>query len=305
MIKKERTEPIELIIMRSQNARMDLSEKEKRNYFGLKKGFEGEQQFDTLTIKLENNCLVINGLLLEIDDNETQIDTVLIYQNVIYPIDVKNFEGDYQYNDKGFLFLTKTGKEVKDPLNQLKRCESLFRQLLQSYGYNFHVEPYLVYINPEFTLYHAPRIDSIILPTKLNRFLKKLNRTPSNLNNEHERLAELLISLNLPKSRNIRVPAYEYDRMKKGLISSCCYSLAISLKKNRFVCCNQCGHEEEVDSAVLRHAKEFGILFPDRKITTSGIYEWCGGIVPQKTIRRVLKRNYSIKSSNRWSYFES
>jgi len=43
---------------------MDLSDKDKQHYSNLKKGFEGEQQFDSWTGKLETDCLVLNDLLL-------------------------------------------------------------------------------------------------------------------------------------------------------------------------------------------------------------------------------------------------
>lgn len=52
MAYKPRPEREELTIYRSLNARSELSEEEKRTYFRLKKGFEGEVMFDSLTEKL-------------------------------------------------------------------------------------------------------------------------------------------------------------------------------------------------------------------------------------------------------------
>ncbi|MCM3764865.1 hypothetical protein [Neobacillus niacini] len=52
--------------------------------------------------------------------------------------------------------------------------------------------------------------------------------------------------------------------------------------------CADCGAEEAVDAAVLRSVRELIMLFPEIKITTSLLHEWCGGMVSRKTIRRIL-----------------
>ncbi|WP_084797674.1 nuclease-related domain-containing protein [Neobacillus mesonae] len=153
MRSKLRIPPINLISLRSLNARMILAELERWNYNGLEKGFEGELPFDLLTDKLQSDCIVLKGLLLEVGGSEFQIDTTVIFQGIIYLYDVKNYEGDYYYED-GKLYRIK-GNIVKDSLSQLKRCESLFIKLLQELGFDVRVEASLVFINPEFTLMQA------------------------------------------------------------------------------------------------------------------------------------------------------
>ncbi|WP_082693046.1 nuclease-related domain-containing protein [Bacillus sp. FJAT-29814] len=300
MLKKSRQIPEELRKMRSINARMFLSEQEKRNYYAAEKGFEGEVKFDGLTVKLQNQCYIINGLLLKLGNKYFQIDTVLIYQKTIYLIDVKNFEGEYIYESKKLK--TMAGKEIDDPLIQLQRCESLFRQLLQQYNLNFHIEAYLVYINPDFTLYQAPPNDSVILPTKLNRFLKKLNTEFSTLTKGHENLANLLISLDIGDYPYSNYPAYTYEGLQKGIISSASHKLSTFLRGNRIVC-RDSGLEESVESAVVGSVEELMLLFPGLKVTTNLVFEWCGLIVPKKTIRQILLRNYQLTGYGIWTYF--
>ncbi|GHH97623.1 nuclease-related domain-containing protein [Neobacillus kokaensis] len=201
MKSEPRIPPINLISLRSLNARMTLSEQDQRNYYGLEKGFEGELQFDMLTDKLESECIVLKGLLLEVDGNEFQIDTTIIFQGVIYLFDVKNYEGDYYY-EAGKLYRS-NGNIAKDLLSQLKRCETLFIKLLQELGFNVRVEARLVFINPEFTLMQAPRDYPIVYPTQVNRFIKTLNRIHSKLNKSLEMLAQQLLSLHKPVSSNM------------------------------------------------------------------------------------------------------
>ncbi|MFF2446293.1 nuclease-related domain-containing protein [Neobacillus sp. NPDC058068] len=301
MAYKPRTEREEIIILRSLDARSDLTEEEKWNYLNLKKGYEGEVMFDSLTEKIKSECLILNDLLLELNNSKFQIDTLII-QEKLFLFDVKNHEGDHYYDNGDFKSM-KTGKLLKNPLDQLKRCETLFRQLLQKHGYYLPVVSWVVFINPEFTLYQAPKNEPIIYPTQLNTLMKKLNSWSGKLNGKHTKLADLLVSMHIVESPYPRVPHYEYERLRKRIICSLCQSFVISISGGKIVCDN-CGCEEDVDSAVLRSVKELKLLFPDRKITTSLVQDWCGGIVSVNVIRRILHQNFKTTGTGRWLHFE-
>ncbi|WHY78868.1 nuclease-related domain-containing protein [Neobacillus sp. WH10] len=300
MAYKPRTEREEIPILRSLKARMELSEEDIWNYFNLKKGFEGEVMFDLLTEKLQSECFILNDLLLELNNSKFQIDT-LVVQDTIYLFDVKNHEGDYYY-EKGD-FISKSRKLMNNPLDQLKRCETLLRQLLQKYGFKLPVEAWVVFINPEFTLYQAPKHEQIIYPTQLNTLLKKLNMWTGKLNGNHKKLADLLVSMHLVESPYPRIPPYEYEELRKGIICSSCQSILPSVTGRKIVC-GDCGCNEGVDAAVLRSVRELKLLFPDRKITTKGVKEWCGGIISKDVIRRNLNQNYKANGFGRWFYYE-
>ena len=290
----------ELITLRLLNARMVLSGHDKWNYLRLEKGLEGELQFDLLTDQLQNDCIIIKGLLLEVNSSEFQIDTTIIFQGVIHLFDVKNFEDDYYYENEKLYYAN--GNIVTDPLPQLIRCESLFLRLLQNLGFHLRVESRLVFINPNFTLLQAPRDYPIIHPTQINRLMKKLNEIPSTLNRSHEKLAQRLKSLHKPVSSNMKLPVYKYEQLKKRIMCNSCYSLSTSVE-GKFVVCNDCGHQETIDSAVLRSVREMMILFPEMKITTNGVYEWCGIVKSQKRIRRIMVENYKAMGYGQWTYY--
>jgi Nuclease-related domain len=298
MIKKPRQVPKELLMARSLNGRMDLLEDEK---WKIEKGFVGEIKFDSLTDELlHNKCWIINGLWLKSGDSTFQIDKVLIFLKKIYLIDVKNFEGDYHFDSEGHF--KKADKFLKDPVNQLQRAEDLFRQLLQQYGFHFDIQSYLVYINPEFTLYNAPQNEFVILPTQINRFLKKLNYEYSKINDAQEKLADLLVSLDLVDSPYATYPPYSFEGLRKGIMSSSCHRLLTTVKGDKVVC-DDCGEEEVLDAAVLRSVRELMMLFPGMKITSNLVYEWCGGVVSKRTIRRILKKNFQLIRKSKYSYY--
>jgi hypothetical protein len=280
---------------------MELSEKEKFHYLNLEKGFAGEVKFDQLIENLQEERYIINDLLLEINNSYFQIDSVIITQAFIYLLDIKNFQGDcYLESDK--LYSVTTKREYKNPIDQLKRSSTLFRQLLQILKLNYLVESSVIFINHEFTLYQAPMDQPLILPTQVDRFLKVLNQTPSRLNVGHKDLAQKLLSLHQPKNPFTTLPKYDYDQLQKGIYCKTCFSFFVSVKNQDFVC-GKCGELEKIKLGVLRNVQEFKLLFPDQKITTQTIYDWCKVDLSKKTFSRILKKNYSSCGRTKDTYY--
>ncbi len=301
MFLKYRTESHELLTLRSLNTRMELTEKEKFHYSNLEKGFAGEVKFDQLIENLQEERYIINDLLLEINNSYFQINSVIITQAFIYLLDIKNFQGDcYLESDK--LYSVTTKREYKNPLDQLKRSSTLFRQLLQFLELNYLIESSVIFINHEFTLYQAPMDQPLILPTQVDRFLKDINRTPSKLNDGHKNLAQKLLSLHQPKNPFTTLPKYDYDQLQKGIYCKTCFSFFISVKNQDFKC-GKCGGLEKINLGVLRNVQEYKLLFPDQKITTQAIFDWCKVDLSKKTFSRILKKNYSSCGKTKDTYY--
>lgn len=120
-------------------------------------------------MKLKNDFILINDLCLDFNNSELQIDSLIMARNIIYPFEIKNYDGDYRYDAESKNFYPKNSKdEIKNPLDQLKRSISLLRPLLKSLGWYSSIEGYVAFVNPEFTLYQAPLDAPIIYPTQLN-----------------------------------------------------------------------------------------------------------------------------------------
>ncbi|WP_246277181.1 hypothetical protein [Neobacillus endophyticus] len=74
--------------------------------------------------------------------------------------------------------------------------------------------------------------------------------------------------------------------------------------KGKSVVCGKCGDLEDLEAAVLRSVREIQLLFPEKKITTNGVYEWCGMLVSRKRINRILRRNLNIVGVHQWAFYE-
>ncbi|RFB18864.1 NERD domain-containing protein [Bacillus sp. HNG] len=297
MIYKERIESINIKIMKAQNARMDLNKAERQYFLNQIKGYEGELSFDSFIKNLGSDYLVLNNLLLQFNNTTFQIDSLLITAEVLYFFEVNNYEGDFYYESDRLYKMPKI--ERNNPLIQLHRSESLLRQLLQS----LEIDAYVVFVNPGFTLFQAPLLKPIILPTQLISFFQNLNKSNAKINNKHKVLAEKLVSMHMQESPYGQLPEYTYEQLRKGICCVECGSLTVEIVGRNCVC-RRCGHEELVTDAVPRNTDELKLLFPENRITTNLVQEWCCVVESKKRIQRILDKNYQIVRKNRWMYYE-
>lgn len=302
LIVKSKKKSGELLILDSLNKRMELSEKYKSRFYTLQKGYEGEVLFESYIAKQQANFLVLSDLFLVFNSKHFQIDSIIITDDKIYLFEVKNLEGDYYYDLSTDRFSSAT-KEIVNPLSQLVRTEMLLRQSLQMYKIHLPIDYYVVFVNPEFMLYNAPPNKLFIFPTQLNRYLKQLSRKATSQPNMNSHVAEKLLSLHTSDSTFWQIPPFEYVDLKKGVTCGICSSFMINLEGQSCVC-GDCGHRELVSSAVMRNVDELKLLFPEERITTNLLFDWCRGVLNKKTIYRILKRNLEIVGINRWVSYE-
>ncbi len=309
MIYKHRTESKELLLYRFVNARATLSQSDMQYYWTLEKGYEGEVQFDHLLQNLQGEFILVNDLLFEINNTYFQIDSLLLAPEKIHLFDVKNFENDYIIdNDNNWysysILKNDRKKESKNPIHQLNRCETLLKQQLQKLGFKSPITSKLVFINPKFYLYQAPPNYPIVFPTQLDRFINQLNSqlTTAKLKHRDFKLAQQLLQNHKVDSPFKNSPDYSYDGLKKGIYCKSCRSFDVFTNPKTIVC-NKCGFREKIEAAVLRGVDEFMLLFPDIKVTTNAISEWCGIIKSEITIRKILNKNYKTIGKHRGTHY--
>jgi hypothetical protein len=298
---KARGESVVFKTLKILNKRMKLTEDDQRYYLNQEKGFQGEIQFDALTEKLQRSCHILNDLQLESNKSNFQLDSSLIFQENYSLFEVKNYEGEYVYGAE--YFKTIGGRDIQNPLDQVKRSKLLLSNLLQSLGSKLTVEAYVIFINPRFTLYQTPPDLPFVLPTQLDTFMKKLDQKPSRLNQSHKNIADKLISLHQTVPPYTQLPAYEYETIKKGMTCCKCDSFDVTIVGKKLIC-DKCGCIELVTVAVMRNVEEFKLLFPEQKITTNVIHEWCGVVNSRKRISRVLGKNLKITGLGQWAFYE-
>ncbi|OIJ10337.1 hypothetical protein BKP35_14685 [Anaerobacillus arseniciselenatis] len=303
MFLKHRKESKELLLFRHLFFRNALSSKDKYYYRNLESGYAGELIFDEWLKPITSKLIFLSDLTFEINNSHFQIDSLLISPERIYLIDVKNHEGDYYIG--GNKWYTSAKKEIKNPLIQLQRTASLLRQLFQYHKINYYFEASLVFVNLEFYLYEAPMNSPIIFPTQRNRFINKLDTEAGGLRLKHRdfKLAEKLLSLHLTDSPYSRIPVFEYEQIEKGVICQSCKSILTEQVTTKIMTCSNCGFAEGIEQAVLRSTEEYALLFPDKKITTAAIYDWCRIVASKRVLQETLAKNYKLIGHGKSSYY--
>lgn len=288
LILRKRTESGELRTYRSLNARMELAAADEKLYNHLEIGFDGELIFDGW-LKQAGEGLILNDLLFVTSNSHYQKDSLYIAPQKIYLFEVKNLSGDHFIEKEEWISCT-TKSEIKNPILQLKRCESLLRRQLQVLKCSLPVEAYVVFVNPEFHLYHAPLHSPLIFPSQWNRFSQRLKNVRIS-NGFHSKLAEKLLSLHVEKSPYERRPEFRYEDLLKGVVCGGCGRLGMEVFNKTKLVCRNCKRSERFKNGILRSVEEFRLLFPDRRVTTSQMYEWCGRIKDKRAFQRVLSEN--------------
>ncbi|WP_171051750.1 nuclease-related domain-containing protein [Alteribacter natronophilus] len=288
------------MVLRMLNNRMELHEKEKNLLRYLIKGYKGELLFDEWLTLFSGAGLILNDLLLEHNNTIFQIDTLLFTSSTVYLFEVKNYEGDYLI--EGDRWYTKARHEIKNPLLQLRKNDSLLSQLLHKSGCNLPVITNLIFVNPGFHLYNAPFTLPAVFSSQKERFISDLSVFSDSLSPYQKQLAERLSCMHLKKSPYFRLPEYKYEKLKKGICCAECGSIHTSFGNRIYLLCDSCSFRESYEKGILRSIGELKTLFPDKKLTTNLIQEWCQ-VFSKVAVRSVLGRNFTKCGNKRGAYY--
>src|SRR5690625_3371907 len=295
--------PDELQTLTYLKPRLKLTPESELRLQQLENGYTGESYFHkTLMENLSKQCLPLFDLLLESDGSLFQIDCLILCHDIIYMYEVKNYVGDYFIQNNRW-YIVRTNKEIRNPLMQLERGHYLLNELIHEFPERFDIKSFIVFVNEAFTLYQAPLNTSIIFPTQIMREIKMLNRQAKfnvNLSKQNE-LAEWIIEQQV-KRNFANIPEYSFDSLKKGVFCRECLRTMRRFSRVNMIC-HACKQKEDVEAAVLRNVKQFQTLFPEKRITTNTIFQWCGQILSQKVILRILKKHFKLIKQGRYSYF--
>lgn len=299
---KPLTKPKELGIYRLLNCRMELSEKEIQHLSNLEKGYAGEVLFSQYLEPLAENNTILFDLLFEQNQTVFQIDAVLLMSDQIYLFEVKNYYGDFFLD--GDVLRTISGNEVKSPILQVKRSESLMRRMFSEMGISSKLQYYIVFTNPEFTLYGAPASLKAIFPTQIKRFIGNLLAKPAQITTQQEKLAMKLLDRHLVDSPYTRIPEYEFGELRKGVVCRGCGSFDTEVLSRKKLLCRNCGKTEIPEVAILRSIDDYRLLFPSGQITTNIIYDWSDGKYSKKMLWNLLSKKFNKKGSGVSTFYE-
>ena len=251
--------------------------------------------------QLECDCLILNDLELPFNTSTFQIDSLIITAYKIYLVEVKNYRGEFYMEDQELY--QRPQYKRSNPEKYLVRKEDYLSQLLQAKGYHYPIESKVIYINNEFTLLQAPLNSTILLPTQIPAYIKKLNSISTNITNAHKKLADTLIGMHIDDNGKRNIPEYTYEDLRKGIMCPNCSSPAIHIQQ-KYCSCGNCEYRTTKSPLIVNCIEEFKMLFPECKVTTEAIYLWCAKMFTKKSIQNVLIGTYKTVGSTKGAYYE-
>lgn len=295
MIYKKRNRPKVLSIMDALLLRAELSEDEKQYTHYQIKGFEGELVFDKIAERYLHDKLVLNDLLLKVQGSTFQIDSLVITNQTLVIYEVKNYEGEFLYQDDKLTYYS-SGTELLNPVSQVQRSTILLKQFLRKHNITIDCQSFVVFINPDCTVYQRTPNRKIILPSQLKSHFSKFYNKGIITSQQQITIAELLCNNHQESYPFIDIPKYQFNSLNKGVYCGQCKE-SIATLAGRMCFCKKCGFKERASQNAIRHILEYQMLFPDGTCHTAQLFEWCNGVHSMYRLRSVLK-TLNLKDKN-------
>lgn len=258
----------------------------------LLKGYDGEKDWASHLNELPDDIPILYDLLFEVSQSTIQIDALCILQHKLILFEIKNFQGNFSADDEKWY--SPSNKEIKNPLNQIKRAEPLLHQFLKKHQLHIPFDYYLIFVHPTFVLYGATHHEHVIFPGQIPEFMDNLKQQTFAPQRMHTKIIDTFLSHHKSDLHLLHKPVYHYDQMTKGLFCGQCGG-KMKRKHKRTFSCMQCHHSATVNDIVLSNIKDYMTLFPERKVTTANIYDWIGGEVSPNAIIKILHNHFERK----------
>ncbi|GAB2487626.1 nuclease-related domain-containing protein [Alkalibacterium psychrotolerans] len=291
----------QLKILAELQRRQGLNKEDSDYLEQLLKGFEGEKIFDEKLESLNTEYLILQDLQLEVNRQTFQIDTLVLSESKIVVYEVKNYQGEYVYSDKELIHFPR-GNVILNPLTQLNRSVTLLKILLQKLNIKSEVSGKVVFVNPSFVLYNSPPSKEILLPQQIEKHIRRLNSHSISIGSASNKLADKLLEMHKVDERFIKVPAYSFEGLIKQVNCLECRSEMVRQSLRKSVC-SKCDFGARNEWLIQNEVEVFVLLFPEKKVTTTHIHDWCGRFFSAQSIYKVLSRKYVQVGSKKGNFY--
>lgn len=274
-------------------SRMQLDNTRKVELERLNNGFIGEQYFDDIIEPFveTHNLIHIKDILFEYDEGkkEIQIDNIVIANDTCYIFEVKKYQFNLCIDDRGF-FYYEDGKEFTSLNTQVEKQKGEVRQLLNEVGYPMAINHFIVFVNPERTVFGLQRKHNVLTRAILNDFLEqkmKPNRK------DYSFFVSAINERRLKISKYAEFYKIDLDLLNKGVYCASCQNRMRRTSRYYFTC-YRCEVRLGTLDAVKLLIRELRLLNPEHKITSKLIRRLSDGEISDSIIRK-YRINKKIK----------
>lgn len=305
MMMQKSTELIQLEILEVRL--VDLDEKQKRRSWSLKLGFIGEAEVELWIKKYGNKHWHLIHDYWFYNKKTMQADFLIIKENQWLVIEVKNFDGKFEYKNHECTINHRLMDD--DIMMSMSSKVSRLKRIASEVSAEIEVLGAMVFINEHCQVEIEQHVDfEIILRNQFKNFLKRHNDfmamplMPDHFN-QVQKVLNRYVTKNPFQPTGLTVE--NFGLLRKGVTCKDCHSFDIDvLLKN--VTCRHCHSKELKSDAILRSAEQLRYVFFDNAemVTTRNVFEFTGGQISQGTIRKVLGNSYRKNGSTKAAYYE-
>ncbi|MCF1627818.1 nuclease-related domain-containing protein [Tetragenococcus koreensis] len=267
-----------------------LSNEEEKSYQRSLNGLQGEVAFDQLYrhfLGNETDCL--DDVTLEYKGDVLQMDKIFKDKNTIHLADIKNYQGNYVYENNALKLGSTTF--ANDIIEQARRSRRIFTRLFEDYHLPLEIQNVIVFINDQGRITLYDDLPEIVLNyEEIPGWLMKMrNHTQQS---QEFGWQNLIQKYQIPSYATSRICSTErLNHLKKGIHCEKCGSFSLKSTRYTFQCL--CGHVEIKQIAFLRTICEYGIIMHHLPLKRSEIIKFFGEKYPSDYIKKTLS-NYFV-----------
>ena len=284
------------------NTRTNLTASEERNLRVLKKGYQAEREFDDLTkLVFKRSDLILDDLTLKYGESIVQIDKLLAVKDVLYLIDIKNYSGQYTFQNGSWF---RNNRVLSHSIfGQIDRARDILLCILQDKKIQMSVKSVIIFWDPNASIsIQGPTNHIIKYYTDVTFWLKHLSLLASEVENKTA-WKEAVSSFQIPDS----FPHYEFDSERSMTIGICCPECQnFNWDEHRFFLqCQKCDYAEAKEMAYVRTICDWGVIFFKDDLQNRLLFEFFGNNCQKHYLKIMLHKHFTPASSTLRYHYEN
>lgn len=282
--------------------------KEIRLYQNLAKGDQGEQfVIDALEEYGNSNWIVLPNLWQD-HYGIYESDIILITYCAIYVLEVKNFDGLFEYkNNRCYI----NGRRIKeDYIHQTEKSFINMTNIMQKIDSRIPVKGVILFVGEHSEVDIVSEVaDIAVIPrNNVRKYIQHITHEEQNYLGVPIDTSKVISALENNEVISPFAPKDSYSTLDlkaacKGIHCECCKSFQITHSK-KFINCT-CGHREVRKHALLRMIDEYKLLtFNDKYFYRSDLSDFLGNKISRTFLSRFLTSNYEAIHKGRYAKYK-
>ena len=258
-------------------------------------GFEGEQTVLAYLKKYGNNhWMVIPNLWMNYFGS-FECDLVLFTKNKCYPIEIKNYFGDFTFKE-GISTLNQHHLTV-NPIFQARRACSNLQEIFKKENLMIPVEGSLIFVGVDnYVEIQSEVTDLNIIPRNhLLHFIQKIRAEENAYTGRPMNWSKIFPLFSKYEIESAFKPEpfdkkFLLQKAKKGISCKKCHGYQINSHHHIVTC--PCGYQETCNEAVLRTIDEYGVLTFKKDFSLNEILVFMDDRFSKTYTRKILTQNF-------------